>query len=207
MESVCFCSNDRGSDAYCFMIKPRDAKRLFVAVSLPRLFLDVFDRYRQENKKISGIRWVKKDNFHITVCFIGYVDGQNLSVIINNLGKVANQVRPFKISFERVCFAPPFRNPTMVWALFSSSVEFQDLVDRVNNSLAGFLKTTDKKFIPHVTLARFKNSREAVRRLKIRQPVELVGRQVLISSILLMESKLSKEGAEYIVLEKFDFNV
>lgn len=183
-------------------------KRLFVAINLPDNFLDVFCGFQRQYEDGGGIRWTPKENLHITICFIGNVEESEISEVSDRLKEIAGNTGLFEMTFKEIIFAPPLREPRMVWAALDSSPEFRKLMVDIQDGLRKFLRkeNTNKEAIAHVTLARFQDGREITRRLRLKQPPELIGRKFLVSEILLMESELEREGAKYAILEKFAFS-
>jgi len=77
-----------------------DFSRLFVAVSLSRNVLDeAFDislklkrRFDFSNARIS---WVKEDNLHFTLKFLGDTPSDNIGTIVEALDKISSGHHPF----------------------------------------------------------------------------------------------------------------
>lgn len=176
-------------------------RRLFIAISLDRRFLGAFSKYRDAmGRKTPFVRWVRPENLHITVLFIGDVFKRDIAGLERVLQEVCARTELFSLMFDKVIYAPPYRQARMIWALFRESNEYKNLVKSVGKDVqeAG-IKINDsfsKEKIPHATLARFKNIIPSRRLVNLKR-VGIEGEALSVEKIMLMESKLRRGGAEY----------
>lgn len=179
-------------------------KRLFIAIPLSDYFLDIFSNYSREYE-FPGLRWIPRENLHITVCFLGNVLEDNISSLIAELKKEYVYLKPFELEFQKICFAPFHRNPNMVWAVFFDSQEYNTLVEKTYRAVDGFIEKPfqKKKSIIHITMGRFKNS-YITHRLLLKQP-NLKYEILKVSECHLMQSKLTPNGSIYSIVERFVF--
>jgi 2'-5' RNA ligase len=128
--------------------------RLFIAVDLPDTI--------KENLKlmffgIPGARWVALDQLHLTVRFIGDVDGALFHDIINTLEEVS--ISPLDLQLKGVGHFPPRGAPRVIWAGLEKSEPLQLLRKKIDTALLKIgLEPERRKFSPHITLARLKNA-------------------------------------------------
>ena len=128
--------------------------RLFIAVDLPDTI--------KENLEtmffgIPGARWVALDQLHLTVRFIGDVDGTLFHDIINILEEV--NIPPFDLQLKGVGHFPPRGAPRVLWVGLDKSELLQLLRNKIETTLLKIgLKHEKRKFSPHITLARLKNT-------------------------------------------------
>ena len=178
-------------------------RRLFVSIPISKVFQESFDRYK-DLYSLKGIRWVPKENFHVTLHFIGGIDEEGIASIVDSLREIALEMRPFHLVFSEVHFAPPGKIKRMVWGEFEKSDSFQYLVHRISSALDSSYDPVIKRIpIPHVTLARIKNSKK-IKGLELSQP-DLENKTLDIISFDLQESQLNPEGTRYILLKSFPF--
>lgn len=177
-------------------------KRLFIAIPLSTDFIEALDEYCKGLSGFDEWRFIPKENWHITVLFLGHVKDEELPTIVETLKKVFPGVKSFTLEFDKIMFAPPGRPPRMIWAQFKKSAEFQRLSNDLNKAFEKFIKKTSmqREALPHATLARLKNIIAAKKELQNFEPKEKI---FTISQIYLMESRLSKSGAEYSIIEPF----
>ncbi|MBM4244624.1 MAG: RNA 2',3'-cyclic phosphodiesterase [Deltaproteobacteria bacterium] len=128
--------------------------RLFVSIELPA---DVKDMLSRLSGDVPGARWLESDEMHLTVRFIGEVDGLVYEDVLAALGDV--RAAPFELALRGVGHFPPRGEPRILWAGLERSDGLRLLHDRVESALvrAG-VEAERRKFSPHVTLARLKGT-------------------------------------------------
>ena len=130
---------------------------------MPRLFLAVdFPETIKKNLKsmffgIPGARWIALDQLHLTVRFIGDVDGALFLDIKTALAET--NISPFNIQMKGVGHFPPRGAPRVIWAGLEKSEPLLLLRKKIDAALLKIGVTPEKrKFSPHITLARLKNT-------------------------------------------------
>jgi 2'-5' RNA ligase len=128
--------------------------RLFIAVDLPGT---IKKNLETMFFGIPGARWVALDQLHLTVRFIGEVDGPLFLDIKNTLEEVS--ISPFDIQLKGVGHFPPRGAPRVIWVGLEKNKPLQLLRKKIDGALrkAG-VKSEKRKFSPHITIARLKNS-------------------------------------------------
>ena len=175
-------------------------KRLFFAVPLSEKYLEIFVSYR-DNFAQKGIRWTNEENLHLTVCFFGDIEEGSVSDLVSDLKRSLSQIKPFALKFDKIMLAPPARPPRMIWGMFFGKKKYQDLTGLVFRAAEKYLEEKQElKWMPHVTLARFKDFFDPSG-LKLIQ-VELP--DFLISSCRLVSSDLTPAGPIYKTVEIFN---
>ena len=128
--------------------------RLFTALEIPRNAAMSLSLLRGG---LPGARWIDVENYHITLRFIGDVDGRTADEIVDRLDRID---RPeFQIRLDGIG-AFGSKKPHSVWAGVSPSPEMHALqaeIERICQRIG--LPPDPRKFTPHVTLARLKSSR------------------------------------------------
>ncbi len=178
--------------------------RLFVGLALP-------DTHRQQlealQNGISGARWVASQNLHITLRFIGEVD-ENVAEDIATALDVVRAV-PMDVTLKNIgTFGRP---PHALWVGVEDEpkgalANLHATIDGVLVRAIG-LKPEGRKYIPHVTLARFgkaATTQSHLSRFIESRPV-LALDKFKASEFILFRSILSQHGAEYNPLEIYDF--
>lgn len=135
--------------------------RLFVAVDIP-------DSAKEAISFIScgipGARWVDKEHIHLTLRFIGDVDGRVLKEIQDAFSEI--KMKPFTLVINGVGFFPPRQEPRILWTGIEKNEELSRLRNKVENILVRLgLPPEERKFSPHITIARLRDT-----------PVERAGR-------------------------------
>ncbi len=180
-------------------------QRLFVSISLPIQWQDIFAEYCKQFS-VREVRWTPKENIHITMCFLGDVEEEHIEEIKEKLKKLCAYTEPFSLSFENISFAPPGMSPRMLWAMFRESDAYARLVKDTQEMLRSFLSVEPHKdVIPHATLARFRNSALAQEIDITKSLPELASFDV--RSVELVESRLDPPDVRHEKLETFLLNV
>ncbi|TKB05769.1 RNA 2',3'-cyclic phosphodiesterase [Desulforhopalus sp. IMCC35007] len=127
--------------------------RLFVAIDIP-------ENIRQEvqgmGRSIPTGRPVPENQLHITLKFIGEVDGTTFLDILDVLGKI-NQPK-FSLCLKGVGVFPPRGIPRILWAGVPPVQNLVALRKSIERELAEInIPREKKKFSPHLTLARLNN--------------------------------------------------
>ena len=100
------------------------------------------------------------DQMHLTLRFIGEVDGGLFRDIREALQTI--RIEPFELHIREVGFFPPRRAPELLWAGVEPSDQLSHLRDKVESTLQRVgVKREGRKFQPHVTLARLKDTSDS----------------------------------------------
>ena len=175
--------------------------RLFTALEVPR---DAALSLSLLRGGIPGARWIDVENYHLTLRFIGDVDGHLADEIAHGLDRVH---RPsFDLLLSGVG-AFGSRKPHAIYAAARPSPELTALqaeIDRICTRAGA--PSDQRKFVPHVTLARLRNADdgEVARYLSGRGNFSALPFRV--SRFVLMSSRDSVGGGPYIIEEAWPLN-
>jgi len=151
--------------------------RLFIAISIPK----EIQKYLA-NIPVTGR---KPKDYHLTLAFLGDADPD---VIKKRLESV--EFEPFKLKLSVMgCFPNKF-SPRVLWV----GVEPRQPVNELHGRIEKTLGLQDKKFHPHITLARNPKRFE-------RQEIEPM--EIKVDSFVLVSSTLTRQGPIYKVLGKY----
>lgn len=128
--------------------------RLFVAVDLPE---EIKKEVGAMGFGIPGAKWVEPEQLHLTLRFIGEVDGGVFADIREALDEVRGE--PFPMRLKGFGHFPPRKPPRVLWVGVEGNEELVRLRNRIEQALvrAG-LEPEHRKFSPHITLARLKET-------------------------------------------------
>ena len=172
--------------------------RLFVALEIPRQAALSLSLLRGG---LPGARWIDVENYHITLRFIGDVDGRTADEVVHRLDKID---RPeFDIQLTGVgSFGS--KKPHSVWAGVSQAPELYALqgeIERICQRIG--LPSDPRKFMPHVTLARLRAARldDTVHYLAGRANFQTSA--FTVPRFVLLSSRESVGGGPYLTEEIF----
>lgn len=151
-------------------------------------------------------RWVRAENLHVTLKFIGEVDPQRIAAIRRALETVRSPA-PVTLQFHGLGFFPNEKRPRVFWAAMGASPNLAQIAADVETALEKVgIEREQREFSPHLTLARFddvKLSKELDVAIQEKSAREFGAYET--SEFHLYESKLKRSGAEYARLESFSF--
>jgi len=128
--------------------------RLFVAIDPPE---EIKRQLTEICFGLPGAKWANPEQMHITLKFIGEVDGAVLRDAREALQVIARD--SFELTVKGVGFFPPHGQPQLIWAGVESNESLTQLRNKVESTLvrAG-LKPEKRKFAPHIRLANVKET-------------------------------------------------
>ena len=133
--------------------------RSFLAFELSPEIKEQIGAVSRELKKSSlPVRWVKVENIHLTIIFIGSVNEDAIHDIKEKAHMVVDKFSIFKTRLSGVGVFPDFRRPRVIWIGLNGEIErlsrFRDELQRELKVVG--LKEEKRPFRPHLTIGRFK---------------------------------------------------
>lgn len=174
--------------------------RLFAAITLPD---DINDELELFASGLPGARWSPAERRHLTVRFIGEVDGLVYQDVVSALDGV--QVPSFELSLRGVGHFPPRGAPKSLWAGVEESEPLRHLYRRVDRVLieAG-LDPERRKYVPHVTLARLSGTPASRVGAYLAANALYRSRSFAVRGFSLFSSQLFEHGPEYTLEASYD---
>lgn len=173
--------------------------RLFVGIALPDEVRGVLAGL---GEGLAGAKWVAAETIHLTLRFIGEVDGGTAEDIHVALTQI--QAPAFALTLAGIdCFAQGGKVHTL-WAGIEKEPLLAHLRDKVESALvrAG-LEPERRKFKPHVTLARFKGGGEPRLGAYLERHAQFRCGPFAVDGFTLFRSRLSAAGAHYEALAEY----
>jgi len=181
--------------------------RLFIAIEIPQTIRSTFATLLKEFRAIAPqVKWVRAENLHVTLKFLGETEAAKLGALQNVLSAVRSE-EPVGLEFRGLGFFPNEKRPRVFWAGMEASPNLKTLaadIDQATHRLGYPLE--ERPFTPHLTLARFQPPGIPP---KLLQAIQEKGAQAFGSlrtgEFHLIESKLKPNGAEYTTVQTFQF--
>jgi 2'-5' RNA ligase len=131
--------------------------RLFIALPVPE---EVSSELTALQSGVPDARWVAPENFHVTLCFAGEVQGATMRDLEEELADASGP--RFAVQLSGVDQFSSGKQPKALVALVERSERLERLQQKVSTiSRHCGVELERRKFRPHVTLARFGNGAEA----------------------------------------------
>lgn len=181
-------------------------KRIFLAIKInpePEL-LELVD-FIQEELADEKIKWVKNDQFHITLKFFGDMQEARIGEIALVIKNCCSKAKHFSFDLSTPWY---FRDRDQLRIVLMQTERTEKLVafqKELENafSLIGIEKE-DRVFKPHLTFGRIKSIRDSKYFYELmKQFQQKIVQEVSVNEVVLYESFLKPSGPEYLVLERF----
>jgi len=132
-------------------------------------------------------KWVRPENLHVTLKFLGTTEQDKLAAVREALAAIRSP-EPVTLEFRGLGFFPNGKRARVFWAGAESTANLRALAGDIDLGmhLLGF-PLEERSFTPHLTLARF----------------DPPGLPPIAREFHLIESRLKPAGAEYTTLQSF----
>ena len=177
--------------------------RSFIAIELSEAAKSALAGLQQELKKCGAdIRWVKAENIHLTLKFLGNIEDEIVDDVLRIIEGICKKLRVFDLDIKGTGAFPNLRSPRVLWVGVNSNADIAALQNEIEAGMSslGFARE-NRKFTPHLTLGRFRSSQCKGPLLK---KVELFKNRkyglINVRAVALMRSDLSPSGARHSVI-------
>lgn len=166
--------------------------RLFIAIDPPPA---IKARLAALGGGVPGARWTAAEQIHLTLRFIGEVEGGLFADIAEGLAEV--RAAPFALAIDGVGHFPPRGAPKLLWAgVADPAGALTRLRGRVEARLRALgLEADGRKFTAHLTLARLKGAPIGRVRDFLAHRADLASEPFTIADFHLYSSHLGAGGA------------
>src|SRR5262245_8053551 len=90
--------------------------RSFIAIDFDEtLKKDLAELQERLKKRCPKMTWVKADQFHLTIKFLGEITDQDIIPISKALDHLAAEATPFEVQIENIGVFPPHGRANVVW--------------------------------------------------------------------------------------------
>lgn len=185
-------------------------KRLFLAIPIKTNnngFIPLIEGLKLRLSHEQRINWVKPQNIHLTLKFIGDTHPDEIPQIIENIDIMVKRHKCFTMNFNSTGIFGSRYAPRVLWLGMQNTP--QELYDLEEDTLStfdklGFIRDR-QNFVPHITLCRIKDLCEKQYFQKIVAGIEQKPYiEQNVNEIILFQSILRPEGAIYKKIKGFD---
>ncbi len=190
--------------------------RAFIAIELSPEIKDSLAQI-ESHLKYSGadVKWVEKDNIHLTLKFLGEITEEKCEKIKSILYEIGKDIKPFELSLKIskegsdpfLGAFPNLEHPRVIWVgLDKGAAEARILAEKIDEALSkiGFQKES-RPFAAHLTIGRVRSAKnkEALKeKITLYQVQKASGTWYKVSSVILFQSTLTPKGPIYTKLHE-----
>ena len=183
--------------------------RSFVAIELPEhvisMLRDVQDDLRGNKFRA---KWVRPDNIHLTLKFLGNIDSTDIVGIAGAMSEAIQGCGPINLYAEVVGVFPGIKRARVIWMGLGGQVQrLSEIQRKLEKNLAeiGFSEE-NRLFQAHLTLGRFKSAVNP----KVIEPIlqkysAIRSEAFTLNQIVLFKSDLTPSGPVYSALQRVVF--
>lgn len=172
--------------------------RLFVALSLPD---SVAARLSLLQSGVIGARWQTREQLHLTLRFIGEVDGR----VLRDIDDMLSVIRCSRLLLELKGVGEFGHNkPHALWAGVAPNDALLHLQRKIERAVqqAG-LEPEKKKYKPHITLARLRGTPPGIVMDWLTDHALFAGGAFEANAFALYSSQLTSDGSKYRVEREY----
>jgi len=184
--------------------------RTFVSVEIPGKIKNNINKMivkmKRRLKAGEQVKWVDKNNLHITLKFIGWIEDGKIEKMTDSLANSVKDFGAIKVSIAGLGVFPDERHPRVVWAGIDEGWDrIKQLSERIEDRLSkeSYGKRENREFSPHLTIGRIKEKidPETLCGLIEKNKKERYG-SFAAKNISLMKSTLRRSGPIYEEIEQ-----
>lgn len=171
-------------------------QRLFAAVVPPAEVLDTLDLFVESRRHAdANLRWVRRDNWHLTLAFFGDVPDERVEPLQNALDAVTGS--PFTVTLDG---AGTFPQPSAARVLYRAISTGTDQLSRLRRRIRTAAErvgvpSDNADHRPHLTLARTRRPAPLIRWLTIVD--SFPAQSFTVDGFVLVQSELHPSGPAY----------
>ena len=185
------------------------ALRLFAALTLPEALVDRLisvQRILDDRWPARSVRWVRREQLHLTLRFYGNVPPEQAPALTEALRAACAETRPLSLALAGLGAFPNTRRPRVLWAGVTGDLEsLERLEQRIQSATAAFGDHRETRpFQPHLTLGRIADDRERQTASPANARWDRIENDLFGSwtaaAVHLIRSELNPAGARYTTL-------
>ncbi|MBU0676801.1 MAG: RNA 2',3'-cyclic phosphodiesterase [Verrucomicrobia bacterium] len=180
--------------------------RAFLAVGLNAQVRRKLSALQAEWRKLGArVSWVRPENLHITLLFLGDIFPAQAEDIGRQLDEVTASLHPFGIQVDDVGWFGSPRSPRVIWAgIRDERAGLTSIHGRISQRIRAMgIGLESREFRGHVTMGRVRSAKgvhELTSAIASAKNTQHGG--VLVDRVLLMKSDLTPPGPHYSVLHE-----
>jgi 2'-5' RNA ligase len=186
-----------------------DKLRSFIAIELDPEIKAVINRFENEikPKAPSGLRWVKPDQLHLTLKFLGDITLMQVDSLSGAISRVAAENHTFTLQVRGTGAFPNWRKPRTLWVGINQSDDLTSLFRQLDTEIGtlGF-SPEGKPYSPHLTLCRVSDYVDPLMVIPLQKAFDVFAATSLpawrVNEVVFFKSRLQPGGPVYTPISK-----
>jgi 2'-5' RNA ligase len=183
--------------------------RTFIAIELPQEIKSALSNIQAELKQAhADVKWVKPENIHLTLKFLGEIDETLVEKICAILEDIARQNTPFNLSLSDLGAFPKLNYPRVIWIGVTNDQPVVKIAEEIEKEAVEIgLPSESRPFSSHITVGRVRSGLnrgaliEKLNFLKKNFPPSKL--EFKVHSLTLFKSTLTPSGPIYEALSTY----
>jgi 2'-5' RNA ligase len=182
--------------------------RLFAAVDIPDRARQAVERAVEPwRERLAGGRWVRPENWHITVKFLGRTYPRLVEWVHERCREAAATIRSFRLGLDGMGVFPRPSSARVLWVgLEDRDGSLRALAEALDDRLGEEFPPEKRAFSAHLTVARFQPPIPMREHADDLAGVRIDTDPFRVGELVLYRSHLSPRGARYEPLERFSLS-
>ncbi|OIP01679.1 MAG: 2'-5' RNA ligase [Bacteroidetes bacterium CG2_30_33_31] len=182
-------------------------KRLFIAINFSdNQDINLHFLKLKNLLKNNKIAWIKPENMHLTIKYIGSMPSEKIENMINLMEESLDKRKSFLLEFDKIGIFGSSYNPRVIWIGFKECHILNEIAENIKSNFVKLGISYDRQnFVPHITIGRINKieSKQYFQKV-ISDNRQINCSPVLVNKIILYESILQKNGPEYQILKTIE---
>ncbi|MBU1124599.1 MAG: RNA 2',3'-cyclic phosphodiesterase [Candidatus Omnitrophica bacterium] len=184
--------------------------RTFIAITLPQGIKEALSQVQNQLKKSGAeVRWVKPENIHLTLKFLGEIDEETLQSVCAALEGISCRHRFYTAEISSLGSFPRNASARVLWVgIEQGKEETETLSQAIEDELSTKkIPREEREFQSHITLGRLTSN---LNRFRLIEQLLLAASRLKenklcfpVRSLTLYKSTLSPAGPGYEIIQEF----
>ena len=174
--------------------------RTFIAIELSKEVKDDLAKLQHElNKADADVKWVKPENIHLTLKFLGEVGEDKIEDMKKVLDGISGKNKPFELSLFKLGAFPSINSPRVVWVGIDKGCgESEQIAKSIEDELEKLdFPKEERPFNAHLTLGRVRSGKNKAMLKERLSATEVRPKSCRINDITIFQSILTPKGPIY----------
>tara|TARA_B100000315_G_scaffold69079_1_gene62943 strand:- start:3557 stop:4105 length:549 start_codon:yes stop_codon:yes gene_type:complete len=174
--------------------------RAFIAIPLSKDIKNQIAKIQDDLKEADfDLRWVKPENTHLTLKFLGEIEETEIGRIKEAIKKTADNFPKLQSELKEFGFFPNERKPKVFFIATSRQDYLKSIAEALEKNLSNLGFKKEDKFKSHITLARIKTPKnidflvENLKKVSLDMPLA-------IDELVLFKSTLTSSSPIYEII-------